>query len=437
MEAADERSRVSGAEAPPAEPIPSPAAAERIPVPHDGEPIRILHVITRLIVGGAMENTLLTVLGQMRDPRFRVTLFSGIDTGPEGNLHDFARENGIDLVLSPHLVRPIRPLADLLALTELTRFIRRGRFHLVHTHSSKAGIVGRLAGRLAGTPVVFHTLHGLVFHEYQSEFANRIYIMLKRLCAPLTDQYISVSDATKRGAIAAGIGDPSRHAVVFSGMNLEPFLTAESTIDRAAARQRFGLPLDAPVVGKVARLFELKGHDFFLEAATMVHRRRPDVHFLLVGGGILREALETEVEARGLSKVVHFAGLVPPAQVPAAFVAMDVVIHASLREGIARVLPQALAVGRPVVTFALDGAPEVIENGKSGYTVAPRDPEALADRTLELIENPERRAAMAAHGQAFVAREFPAEQMVAKINALYERHLVRRGLMTLPRTAPG
>ena len=144
------------------------AGADLRPLPAGGRPIRVLHVITRLIVGGAMENTLLTVLGQMRDPRYEVTLYAGIDDGPEGNLHAVAHEQGVNLVLTPHLIRPIRPLTDLRALADLTRFIRRGRFHIVHTHATKAGILGRLAARMAGVPIVVHTLHSLVFHEYQS-----------------------------------------------------------------------------------------------------------------------------------------------------------------------------------------------------------------------------------------------------------------------------
>lgn len=417
-----------------AQPLGSAGVVSQRAVPAGPEPIRVLHVITRLIVGGAMENTLYTVIGQMKDRRYEVTLFSGIDDGPEGSLLEVARDRGINLVLSPHLVRPIRPASDLRALIELTRFIRAGRFHIVHTHASKAGILGRIAARLAGTPIVVHTLHSLVFHEYQSPLANSLYVALKRLCARFTDQFISVSDATARGAVSAGIGDPRRHATVVSGMDLGPFLEAERQTDRDQVRRRFGLPLDAPVVGKVARLFPLKGHEPFLEAAAAIHRRRPEVHFLVVGDGVLRPALEADAARRGLGTVVHFAGLLPPGEIPQALVAMDVVVHTSLREGIARVLPQALAVGRPVVTFALDGAPEVIENGRSGYTVRPLDCAALAERVIELLGDPARRQTMAAHGRAFVAREFPVERMVERINALYERHLLRRGLFTLEAT---
>src|SRR5712691_11759268 len=140
--------------------------------------LRVLHVITRLIVGGAQENTLLTAIGQHRTPGMRVTLLAGIDDGPEGNLHDRAREAGLDLVLMKDLVRPIAPVTDALALARLAAFLRRGRYDLVHTHSSKAGILGRLAARAAGTPIVVHTLHSLVFGEHATRMQNAIYIAL-------------------------------------------------------------------------------------------------------------------------------------------------------------------------------------------------------------------------------------------------------------------
>jgi glycosyltransferase involved in cell wall biosynthesis len=388
----------------------------------------VLHVITRLIVGGAQENTLLTVIGQQADPRFRVTLLSGIDLGPEGDLHERARAAGVDLVLVPWLVRPIRPATDLRALVGLARLMRRGRYHVVHTHSSKAGILGRLAARLAGVPVVVHTLHSLVFHEYQSEWANRLYVALKRLVAPLTDALISVNEATARGALRAGIGRPEQHVTIFSGMELAPFLEVGRRLSPKAARGAFGLPEDALVVGKVARLFPLKGHELFLDAAQRIAAREARARFLLVGGGVLQPALEARAERLGIRARTVFTGLLPPERVPEALQAMDVVVHTSLREGIARVIPQAGAVGKPVVCFALDGAPEVVREGVSGHLVPARDTAALAERVLELLGNPERRAAMGRAGQEFAAAHFTASGMVEAIDRVYVEALAKHGL---------
>ncbi|HET7291014.1 MAG TPA: glycosyltransferase family 4 protein [Vicinamibacteria bacterium] len=389
-------------------------------------PVRILHVITRLILGGAQENTLLTVIGQQSEPRYRVTLLSGIDEGPEGNLHERARAAGVDLILEPTLVRPIQPLTDLRCLVRLWRFMRRGRYDIVHTHSSKAGILGRVAARLAGVPIVVHTLHSLVFHEYQQAWKNRLYIALKRLCAPLTDALISVNDKTTEGALAAGIGRPEQYLTIFSGMELEPFLAVRDALPVAEAKRRLGIPQDAPVVGKIARLFPLKGHEQFFEAAERIAAAEPRAFFLLVGNGTLREELEQRAQRLGIAPRTVFAGLVPPEQVPACIQAMDVVVHASLREGIARVIPQAGAVGKPVVAFAMDGAPEVIRDGVSGCLVPPRDAAALAERTLALLGDPARRRAMGEAGREFAAEHFRVETMVERIDAVYEKLLVSR-----------
>lgn len=396
-------------------------------------PVRVLHVITRLILGGAQENTLLTVMRQQRNPRYRVTLLSGIDEGPEGNLHERARAAGVDLVLEPSLVRPIRPLTDLRCLFRLWRFMRRGRYDVVHTHSSKAGILGRIAARLARVPIVVHTLHSLVFHEYQEAWKNRLYVALKRLCAPMTDALISVNDQTTRGALAAGIGRSEQYLTIFSGMELEPFLAIRDALPVEEAKHRLGIPADAPVVGKIARLFPLKGHEQFFDAAERIARAEPRAFFLLVGNGTLRAELEERARRLGIAERTVFAGLVSPDQVPACIQAMDVVVHASLREGIARVIPQAGAVGKPVVAFAMDGAPEVIRDGVSGFLVAPRDTAALAERTLALLRDPERRRVLGAAGRDFAAEHFRVETMVERIDAVYERLLAGRCGEAMPR----
>ena len=387
--------------------------------------IRVLHVITRMIVGGAQENTLFTAALQTKNPRYEVTLLTGIDDGPEGDLHDTARAQGVNLEIEPLLVRPIRPITDLRAFLRLRRYMRDGKFDIVHTHSSKAGILGRMAARSAGVPIIVHTLHSLVFHEYEKAWKNTLYIALKKLCAPWTHSFISVNQKTLDGAVAQGIGAPEKHIKIFSGMDLAPFLDVAASLSPAQAKAKAGIPETALVVGKVARLFPLKGHDLFMEAAAKVAAERPDVHFLLVGGGILREPLEAQARKLGILDRVHFSGLVRPEQVPALIQAMDVVVHSSLREGIARVIPQAGAVGKPVVTFEMDGAPEVIQNGVSGYLAPPQDTTAMAKRVIELLASEAERERMGREGQKFARENYSAELMVDRINAVYEKLLAR------------
>ncbi len=394
--------------------------------------VRVLHVITRMIVGGAQENTLFTAALQTKNPRYDVTLLTGRDDGPEGDLHDVTRSLGVRLEIEPLLIRPISPLVDARAFLKLRRFMKEGAFDIVHTHSSKAGILGRLAARSAGIPVVVHTLHSLVFHEYEKAWKNSLYIVLKKICAPGTHSFISVNQKTMDGALARGIGSPEKHIKIFSGMDLAPFLDVSKTLSPAEAKRQAGIPHEALVVGKIARLFPLKGHDLFMEAAAKVAAARPDAHFLLVGGGILRESLEAQARELGILDRVHFAGLVRPEQVPALIQAMDVVVHTSLREGIARVIPQAGAVGKPVVTFAMDGAPEVIRDGVSGYLAPPRDTSMLAQRVVELLGSESDRIRMGREGQLFAKENYSAELMVDRINAVYERLIKEKGLVIGP-----
>lgn len=381
--------------------------------------LRVAHVITRLILGGAQENTLYTVIGQQRD--YDVQLVVGVDDGTEGTLLDRAEAAGVRVVVIPSLIRPIHPIADARALLALRRFFKRERIDLVHTHSSKAGILGRAAARLAGVPMVVHTLHSLVFHEYQAAWQNRLYRTLKRACVPMTDVYISVNDMTARGALEAGIGRPAQHVTIFSGIELDRFLRIRDLLSPEEAKRRLGLSPQRPVIGKIARLFPLKGHEQFLQAARHVKDREPEAQFLLVGDGPLRADIEAQAGRLGLSDSLHFSGRVPPDAVPACLQAMDVVVHTSLREGIARVLPQAGAVGKPVVTFSLDGAPEVVHDGVSGYLVPPLDTAAIGDRVLALLRDPDARARMGAAGRDFAAAHFSVERMVSDINAVYER----------------
>lgn len=385
--------------------------------------LRVLHIITRMILGGAQENTLLTVEGLDRMPEYEVTLASGVDEGPEGSLLERARES-VDLVVIPELARSINPADDLRALAKLYRLIRQGRFDVVHTHSSKAGVLGRLAAKLAGAPIIVHTLHSLVFHDYQPRRVNRAWWAVKKACAPMTDHYISVADAISERAIDEGIAPRERFSTIYSGMELDWFTEFEG--DRDAIRRRLGIPGDALVVGKVARLFPLKGHEQLLDAAPRVVAAHPDVRFLLVGDGILQEQIRSRARAAGIEDNFVFAGLIPRERMPEMLAAMDVLVHTSLREGLARVLPQALAMGKPCVSVDLDGAPEVVIDGKTGYLVPPGDPVALADAVTRLVADPELRARMGAAGRAIVDPAFRAETMVKEIAAVYQQLAERK-----------
>ena len=376
-----------------------------------------------MIVGGAQENTLLSVEGLDQLPEYDVTLLSGLDHGPEGDLLERARQT-TRLLIVPELGRSINPFSDLIAFWKLFRLIRQGRYHIVHTHSSKAGVLGRIAAKLAGTPIIVHTLHSLVFHDYQPWLVNRLWWLMKKLCAPLTDYFISVSSVISQKALAAGIGRPEQYSTIYSGMELDWFLNA--AVDPKAVRREFGIPDDALVVGKVARLFPLKGHDQLMDAAAAIVARHPNVRFFLIGDGILYDHLRTRAQALGILDNFIFAGLIPRERIPEMISVMDVLVHTSLREGLARVLPQALAMGKPCVSFAIDGAPEVVVAGETGYLVAPNDSTGLADAVSRLLADASLRARMGAAGRRLVDPAFRAETMVQQIAAVYETLIAQK-----------
>ena len=378
--------------------------------------MRILHVITRLIVGGAQENTVASVLGLRTRPGLDVKLISGPTTGPEGSLEPAFATCPEALTVVPVLVRPVHPWNDLRALFVLTKIFRSARPDIVHTHSGKAGILGRWAAHRAGVPVIVHTIHGPSFGPFQSRVANAVFEGAERFAGRFTTQFVSVADAMTRQYLAAGIGGPGQYVRIFSGFNLEPFLTAKND---PGLRARLKLAPDDFVIGKIARLFKLKGHDDLIDVAPELVRQCPKAKFLLVGDGVWRERLQNRVRSLGLERHFVFAGLVRPDEVPAYVGIMDMLVHLSRREGLARALPQAMAAGRPVVACDCDGAAEVCVDDQTGFLVRPGDAAGLLDRLLLLAENRALCARLGGAGREFVRERFPVEKMVENLADLY------------------
>ncbi|MCE9583515.1 MAG: glycosyltransferase family 4 protein [Planctomycetes bacterium] len=376
-------------------------------------PIRVLHVITRMILGGAQENTLLSVEGLHRRG-WDVSLVTGPAEGPEGELLTRAKRGGFPVVEVTSLRRAVRPVADIRAFSALADIFRRERPDIVHTHSSKAGILGRFAAASAGVPRVLHTIHGLPFHPYAHPVANAGFIWSERAAAAVTEKLVVVADAMKQKALAAGVGRPEQYVRVLSGMEIEPFLAPKRP--RAAVRAALGIPPDAIVACKVARLFELKGHDFVLEAAARCDSR---VHYLFVGDGAWRERLGKKAADLGLAARVHFAGLVPPQEVPDYLHASDFLVHASLREGLARVLPQALLAGLPAISFDIDGASEVLEDGVTGLLVKPEDVAGLAAAMDRVVKDLPAARKWGERGREVCRERFSAGAMVLALEGLY------------------
>lgn len=382
--------------------------------------MRTVHFITRLIIGGAQENTLLTCEDQRRLHGDEVVLVTGPGLGPEGSLEERAVRNGVDLRVLPHMVRAIRPWSDWRAYGELKRLLREYRPDVLHTHSSKAGIIGRAAGAAVGVPVV-HTIHGASFHFGQSAIAHRVYRLAERWAGPRTDHFISVADAMTDQYVAAGVAPREQFTTIHSGFEVEPFLDPPRSPEDV--RAKLGFEPEHVVVGKIARLFHLKGHEFVIAAARRVVDANPSVRFLFVGDGILRGDYEREIAAAGLSDHFVFTGLVPPTQIPELINAMDVVVHTSLWEGLARVLPQGLISGKPVVSFDVDGAREVVIPGETGFLLPPESTDELAEAITTLAGDAALRERLGSAGRERFTEQFRHETMTRRIREVYERVL--------------
>ncbi len=384
--------------------------------------MRVTHIITRLIVGGAQENTIASVRGLRQRHKASVRLISGPTSGPEGSLEDVAASGPGTLTIVPPLVRPVHPWKDLLAYRSLVGLLRYEHPDIVHTHSGKAGILGRFAARRAGVPVIIHTIHGPSFGPFQGAVANTVFRSAERAAARVTTHFVTVAGAMTRQYLAAGIGLPDQFTRIFSGFDLAPFLAARNDLE---IRARYGIGPEDFVIGKIARLFKLKGHDDLLAAATSIIKAVPHARFLLVGGGEWRRRFENLVAGLGLSRHFVFAGLVPPADVPSLIGIMDLLVHLSRREGLARALPQALAAGKPVIAYDLDGANEVCLDQETGFLVEPGNRHQFSARVIELARDAELRSRFGRNGQALARQCFSVEKMVDDLHALYTRLLAR------------
>ena len=380
--------------------------------------MKIVHVITRLIVGGAQENTLISCEGQ-HDRGHEVTLITGPPMGPEGSLLERANSYGYRVEVLDSMRRAILPGRDYVTYRTLVRRFRELKPDVVHTHSSKAGIIGRWAAAQAGVPVIVHTIHGLAFTASTSTLVNGFYKLMERWTAPRTTRIVCVADAMREQSLAAGIGRPEQYVTVYSGMETKPFL--DPPVARAEVRRQLGLRENDIVIGAIARLFYLKGHDDLLELAPELRRRFADVRFLWVGDGLLREQFEERMKQMGLRERFVLTGLVPPGRIPELTGAMDILVHPSRREGLARALPQGSLAGKPVVTYDVDGNREALIEGKTGFAVPAFDKQRLAAAIEKLLADPALRQRMGDAGREFALSRFDAQVMVQALERIYQQ----------------
>ena len=367
--------------------------------------IHVLHIITRLDVGGSTENTVLSVT-RMPQAEFRSGLIAGRTTDPPPGVAEVLSRAGVFYTEIRSLRRAVSPFLDWVALWRLWRVIRRVPVDIVHTHSSKAGFLGRLAARAAGVPRIVHTPHGHVFHGYFSAVATHAFSLMERVAAPWTDRIITLSDEEARDHLRRGIGTPGQFVTIPSGVELGPVLSAAPT----------HLVPDGPVVGAVARLVPVKGLHHLIDAAPIVLRHCPRARFLLVGEGEMRTALEARARARGLQAHILFAGY--REDVASVIAGTDLVVLPSINEGMGRVLVMAMALGKPIVASRVGGVAELLGEGEAGILVPPGDPAALAEAITTLLRDSPRARTLGEAGRRRAPR-YSAEAMLEALAKLY------------------
>lgn len=380
---------------------------------------KVLHVITRLIIGGAQETAMLIADYLAHAPdyagQYHVDMISGPQTGPEGSLIEEVRQRGTSLTILPELRREISPANDWRAVQKLCRMMQDGRYQIVHTHSSKAGIVGRWAAHLAGVPVIVHTVHGWSFHDHMPPVKRQMYVLLEKFGARFSQALIVVSPQDIEKGLAQGIGRREDYYLIRSGIELERF--GHPQTPPGQMRQALGIPLEAPIVGSVTRLSPQKAPLDLAAAFAHIHQRRPDAWFVIVGDGPLRPEVEAALQSAGIADRVILTGL--RRDVPELMAAFDVLVLSSLWEGLPRVLPQAMATGLPIVTTRADGSAEAVVAGENGFLVERGRPEALAEKALVLLADEGLRKRMGENGRSR-APQFGAKKMVQDIDQLYQ-----------------
>ncbi len=372
--------------------------------------INILYIVTKMELGGAQKQVL-SLIRRLDEADFQVFLF----TAQEGLLLDEARGiPGLKLKLSRFLERPISPVNDLICLIEIYRFIRENRIQIVHTHSSKAGILGRLGGHLAGVKNIIHTVHGWSFNDFQHPLVRGLYILLERICGSLTDCLVVVCEYDRKKGLAQRIAYSEKYKLIRYGLNYEEF--SNKTL---SCRSEFGLADDEFAVGMVACLKPQKAPLDFVSLAGLIHKEIPKTRFILAGDGCLRHAVEERI--RRLSLQREFILLGWRRDIQRLLASLDVFVLTSLWEGQPICVLEAMLAGVAVVVTDTGGVNEVVKDSYTGFMVTPHDLQSLAEKTVTLLKNDKLRVCLAKNARDYLGIRFNLEHMVEEHSWLYQR----------------
>ncbi len=374
--------------------------------------LNVLHIITKLELGGAQKSALY-ILGLLNKDRYDLSLVSS----NKGILiPDALSIPEMNVSFLPTLKRPIDPIRDFITLIRLARFIKNKKFDIVHTHSSKAGILGRWAAKLAGVPMILHTVHGWGFHHRQNPLTRRLFIYLERITAKITHRLIAVSQSDIKKGLQARIGHKDKYTLLRYGIPLQEFTDCQ--VDIKKKKEELGLKTDSKVVGMVACSKPQKAPEDFLKAAVLVKKDFPEAKFLLVGDGALRRKLEGLRKRFALEKDVIFTGW--RRDIPQILSILDVFVLTSLWEGSPIVLLEAMASAVPIVATSTGGAQEIIRNGINGFLVPPGNIRTMTQRVATLLGNKVLARKMGQEGRRLFDPSFEVEHMVKQVDRLYQ-----------------
>ncbi|MBW2114689.1 MAG: glycosyltransferase family 4 protein [Deltaproteobacteria bacterium] len=384
---------------------------------------KIFHVITRLDRGGSAENTLLTCLG-LAD-KYELMLVHGLSlesqmTALEKESVDRGIEKaenaGVKVISMPSLVRRIDPVQDLRAFFSLWRLMIREKPAIVHTHSSKAGLLGRWAAKLACVPIIVHTPHGHVFYGHFGPLASKLFLLLEKVTAPITDRMVALTEAERNDYIEFSVSSPHKIVTIHSGVEIERYKTAK--VNAREKKTSLGLNPQALIVGAVGWLLPIKGPLYLLKAMVQIWQSIPEPELIFVGKGELEDELRKEALKMGVADKVVFLGW--RGDIPEIMQILDVLVLPSLNEGMGRVLVEAMAAGKPIVASRVGGIIDLVKNTKNGLLVEPGDVNGLSLAIRELLMDKKMRDEMGQRGRT-MAHDFSVENMVEKIDALYSQ----------------
>ena len=387
-----------------------------------GRKIKVAHIIARMITGGADENTLFTVQGLNKD-RYEVDLIIGEEF--DKNILNKVKNNNFNIIQIKGLKWKLNFLYDPIVLIKLIKLMGKNHYDIIHTHTTKAGILGRIASRITGVPVIIHGLHGSTFEAFDSGLLNWILFLFERLTGRFTDAYISVSGVLSEKYTERGIGEKENYHTVYSGMELDKFYGVKEKIDCGKKQGELGIDSEDFVIGNVARLEKRKGHKFLIDAFEKVieERKGCPLKLLIIGEGDERGNLENYVRELNLGEKVIFTGY--REDVEELMALMDIFVLTSLREGLPRVLVQAAAVGIPLVAFNVDGVPEIIKDNHNGFLIRTKDVEQLANRIVRYIDNKKLVLLHGQKGREFIKDKWSIKDMVRRTDQIYN-HLVKK-----------